>query len=61
MTSKAKCGESDRRTPAIDLQGDGGEKMVLAAAARFFQRQQVEDAVDLAETEGLENVLDYNL
>jgi hypothetical protein len=50
-------GPCDQRTPVVDLQHLGGEKMVGGSIARFLDRYQVENAVDLEETEALEHVV----
>ncbi|KAG0319471.1 hypothetical protein BG000_003864, partial [Podila horticola] len=53
-----KSGKYDQRIPVVDLQRLGGIKMSTVAVTRFLDRQQLENAVDLAEIEALENVVD---
>ncbi|KAG0290966.1 hypothetical protein BGZ98_003215 [Dissophora globulifera] len=52
-----KSGQCDQRIPVVDLQYLDGEKMIGGSIARFFDRHQLENAVDLEETEDFEHVV----
>ncbi|KAF9122644.1 hypothetical protein BG015_005493, partial [Linnemannia schmuckeri] len=56
---KSKSGQYNQGipVPVVDLQYLGGEKMIGGSFARFMDRHRMEDAVDLEETEALENVI----
>lgn len=53
-----KSGQCDQGNLVIDLQGVGGEKMIGGSIVRFLDRQQMENAVDVEETEAFEHVID---
>lgn len=50
-----KSGQCDHGDPVDDLQRIGGNKIVEKSIARFFDRTQLENAVDLEDTEDLES------
>jgi hypothetical protein len=54
---KPKSDQCDKGIPVVDLQRHGGDKMVGGSVARFLDWHRLEDAVDLEETEALENVI----
>ncbi|KAF9369712.1 hypothetical protein CPB97_003364 [Podila verticillata] len=54
---KENTSNCDQGIPVVDLQCLGGGKMVGGSIARFLDRHRLEDAVDLEETEALENVI----
>ena len=54
---KPKSDHCDQGIPVVDLQCLGGGKMIGGSIARFLDRHRLEDAVDLEETEALENVI----
>ncbi|KAF9374918.1 hypothetical protein BGX21_003995, partial [Mortierella sp. AD011] len=53
-----KSSQCDRGIPVTDLLCLGGDKMVGGSIARFLDRHQLENAVDIEETEALEFVTD---
>ncbi|KAG0352647.1 hypothetical protein BGZ54_002649 [Gamsiella multidivaricata] len=53
-----KSGQCNQGNPVVDLQGLGGDKMVGGSIVRFLDRHQMENAVDVEETEALEHMID---
>ncbi|KAK3817844.1 MAG: hypothetical protein J3R72DRAFT_43438 [Linnemannia gamsii] len=54
---KSNSGKHDQGTAVVDLKIIGGLKMAEGSLGRFLSRHGLTDAVDLEETEALENVI----
>ncbi|KAG0251928.1 hypothetical protein BG011_007315 [Mortierella polycephala] len=54
---KPESGKCAQGIAVVDLQDLGAGKMFGVSIARFLDRHRLEDAVDLAETEALENII----